>query len=87
MLFQLGGNRGLDVFSAGSPKTTVVACTGGTTDEIELTLPLTKSVLVYEAFTRQYVYVWKTDKSWKGCRDLELTFKDGSHMTARFRLR
>jgi hypothetical protein len=57
-----------------------------TRDEVELTLPLGKSVLAYEPHIRQYMYVWKTDKSWKGCRDLVLKFKDGSSTTATFNL-
>ena len=85
--FSLGGNRGLDIFSAGFPQTSVVTCGGGPKDEIELTLRLAKSVLVYEPHIRQYVYAWKTDKSWKGCRDLILKFKDGSSTTATFNLR
>ncbi|MDQ1629892.1 MAG: TolB protein [Actinomycetota bacterium] len=85
--FTLGGNRGLDVFAAGFPKASAVACGRGPEDAIEVTVPLTTSVLLFEPFTKQYVYVWKTDKSWRGCRDLTLTFKDGSSTTARFMLR
>ncbi|MGZ4665412.1 MAG: PxKF domain-containing protein [Frankiaceae bacterium] len=85
--FRLGGDRGLEVFTAGYPKTSVMTCSGGPKDEIELTLRLTKSVLVYEPRSQQYVYVWKTDKKWRGCRDLQLKFKDGSSTTARFLLR
>jgi hypothetical protein len=85
--FSLGGNRGLDIFSAGFPRTSVVTCGRGPKDEVEPTLSLAKSVLVYEPISRQYVYVWKTEKSWKGCRDLVLKFRDGSSTTATFNLR
>lgn len=82
--FKLGGNRGLDVFATGFPKSSVMTCSGGSKDEVELTLPLAKSSLVYERLTQQYIYLWKTDKTWRGCRDLVLTFRDGSSTTAHF---
>jgi probable HAF family extracellular repeat protein len=82
--FRLGGNRGLDIFATGFPKSSVMTCSGGPKDEVELTLPLTKSSLVYERLTQQYVYLWKTERTWRGCRDLVLTFRDGSSATAHF---
>jgi probable HAF family extracellular repeat protein len=87
VLFKLGGNKGLDIFTAGYPKTSVVACGRGTKDEVEITLPLKTSLLLYEPRTQHYVYAWKTDKAWKGCRDLVINFKDGSSMTASFLFR
>ena len=85
--FGLGGDRGLDVFRAGSPSSAVVACAAGPSDEIEQTSPSGGGSLSYDAASQQYTYLWRTDKSWRGCRDLVLRFRDGSSVTARFTLR
>jgi hypothetical protein len=38
--------------------------------------------------TDRYIYVWKTDKNWKGkCRILLVKLKDGNVYTASFRFR
>ncbi|MDQ3494787.1 MAG: HYR domain-containing protein [Pseudomonadota bacterium] len=84
--FSLGGNQGLDIFKAGSPESGIVQCSGTSTGEITLdeTVNAGGSSLTYDATAGQYVYVWKTDKQWSGCRILQLTLKDGSVQKALF---
>ena len=83
--FSLGGNRGLTIFAAGYPKSQPIACnTGSPTDSIEETVTAGGSTLTYDATTDQYKYVWKTDKTWKGCRQLILQFTDGTTKIALF---
>jgi hypothetical protein len=86
VVFGLGGNRGLAIFAAGYPRVLTVPCEGGApTDAIETTTA-GSSGLQYNASTNRYTYVWKTEKSWKGCRTLVLRFVDGTEVQARFRL-
>ena len=43
------------------------------------------SSLHYDATTDQYIYVWKTDKTWAGtCRRFILTLTDGTVHEAYF---
>jgi hypothetical protein len=82
--FSLGGNQGLDIFAAGYPRSVVVSCaTGAPQDLIEETVTAGGSSLSYG--NGQYVYVWKTDKSWVGnCRQLQVKLTDGSLHVANF---
>lgn len=84
--FRLGGDKGLDVFSS-APRSIVTSCGTGPKDEVELTVSAAASRLLYEPKTQQYVYVFKTDRSWKGCRDLTLVFRDGSRLRTLYALR
>jgi len=85
--FSLGGDRGLDIFATGSPSSRAISCqTGAPVDAIEETIAgAGQSSLSYDAASGQYTYVWKTESSWRGCRELSLAFNDGSTpKTARF---
>jgi hypothetical protein len=86
--FGLGGDVGLDIFAAGSPSSSVIACpSGASTDEVE-TVTAGGSSLSYDAATGQYTYVWKTEKAWAGsCRRLTLKLRDGSEHSALFELK
>jgi uncharacterized protein YjbI with pentapeptide repeats len=42
-------------------------------DTIEQTVVATSSSLKFDAATQRFIYVWKTDKAWTGCRKLILT--------------
>ena len=89
--FSLGGDRGLNIFAAGYPKSQVVSCDGNApTDVVEQTVTAGSSSLSYDPLTATYTYVWKTDKSWAKappgpCRNLILKFDGGSQQVARFR--
>ncbi|MGW5669779.1 PxKF domain-containing protein [Micromonospora sp. NPDC003776] len=84
--FSLGGDQGLDIFAAGSPASQQVTCdSGAPVDEIEQTVSPGNATLTYDPATDQYTYVWKTAKSWAGtCRQLTVTFNDGTQHSANF---
>jgi hypothetical protein len=84
--FSLGGDQGLNILAPGSPSSGQVACaTGAPLDAIESTVTAGGSSLSYDSSTGQYVYVWKTYKSWAGtCRQLDVQLSDGSHHVADF---
>jgi len=87
--FSLGGDRGLDIFESGYPRSVRIPCeAGGTLDAIEETVSPGSSELTYDAGTDTYHYVWKTQKAWKGqCRQLEVRFVDGTEAVAELRFR
>ncbi|HEX6624834.1 MAG TPA: HYR domain-containing protein, partial [Pyrinomonadaceae bacterium] len=88
--FSLGGNQGLSIFATpNSPGSAMVGC-GATSlvSEVEQTVTAGGSSLSYDPVANQYVYVWKTDKSWAGtCRQLVVTFADGTVKGANFQFR
>jgi hypothetical protein len=82
--FSLGGDEGLDIFADGYPKSQTMTCnTEADLDGIESTVSASSSGLKYDPATATYTYVWKTDKSWTGCRQLVLRFNDGADTTMR----
>ncbi len=85
--FSLGGDQGLNIFASGYPKSQVMACsTNVSLDGIEETETAGNSTLSYSAGNMQYNYVWKTDKAWaKSCRQLVVTFVDGTTQRANFK--
>jgi uncharacterized repeat protein (TIGR01451 family) len=87
--FSLSGNKGLDIFAAGSPSTVAINCDGSAPQaDVTETVNAGTSSLSYSAGGDQYIYVWKTDSSWAGtCRQLRVTLNDGSVHTATFRFR
>lgn len=87
--FSLGGDRGLDIFAAGSPTSAPIACDASDpVGAIEETVTAGRSGLSYDAVADQYIYVWKTQPAWAGsCRELILTFADGSVQRAQFQFR
>lgn len=84
--FSLNGDQGLSIFAAGSPSSKVMSCsTTATSDPVEETSTAGNSSLQYDALADQYVYVWKTDKSWaKTCRQLTVKLADGMYHSANF---
>jgi len=86
--FSLGGDRGLEIFAAGNPRSVSVACDGSQPGAPEATVTPGSSSLSYAAGSDRYTYVWKTNKAWAGtCRKLEITFVDGSTHEALFDFR
>jgi hypothetical protein len=77
----------MKIFAAGSPSSRQINCDGSDpTDAIETTVTAGNSTLTYDATADQYVYVWKTDKSWAGtCRQLTVTLVDGTSHSANFK--
>jgi hypothetical protein len=86
--FSLGGSQGLVVLAGHSPTSTRIDCANGApTDDIEQTVSAGASSLRFDASIGQYVYTWKTDKSWAGtCRQLDIRLADGTHHRASFQL-
>ncbi len=86
--FSLGGNYGLYIFAFGSPSSQAVACDShDPIDLIEQTVSPGSAPLTYSADIDLYTYVWKTAKTWTGCRLLTVEFFDGTTATALFTLR
>ena len=87
--FSLSGNKGLNIFAAGYPKSQTIDCDStAPVDGIEQTVTAGGSSLQYNALTDVYTYVWKTDKAWAGtCRQLVLGLADGTFKLANFKLK
>lgn len=87
MKFSLGGDRGLAILD-GSPGSAGVTCPiSATFDWIETTTNST-SGLQYSAAGSQYIYPWKSDRSWAGtCRRFILRLDDGTKHEALFQFR
>jgi Tol biopolymer transport system component len=85
--FGLSGFRSFNLFAPGYPATQAMTSCGGA-----LTGPLVPTQLGPDGFTYdplldQYKYVWKTDGSWRGCRQLIVRLKDGTEKRANFRFK
>ena len=83
--FSLSGFRGFNLFATGYPASQAMTSCGGA-----LTGPVVPTVLAPEGFTYdpaldQYKYAWKTDRNWRGCRQLIVRFRDGTEKRANFR--
>ena len=50
----------------------------------EETVTAGSSGLSFDPATGHYVYVWKTDRSWRGCRQLTVRLNDGMEYRASF---
>jgi hypothetical protein len=83
--FSLTGYQGLDLFKAGYPKATQIACpaNGEVTDPIEETATTAGgSSLTYDAELDQYAYVWKSNRNWANkCFQFELGLVDNTSHT------
>ena len=83
--FRLAGDFGLDVLLV-TPQSQSVGCSSALpVDAIEQTVVAGSSSLSYDPLTSLYSYVWKTDKSFKGCRSLIITLDDETVHTAFFK--
>jgi hypothetical protein len=85
--FSLGGDLGLDIFVPGYPVSRPVACDASSPpDPGEETTAAGSSTMRYDALSGQYIYTWKTQKSWANtCRMFSFQLTDGSVHTALFR--
>lgn len=83
--FSLDGDQGLAIFASGYPKSEVIACDPtAEVEAIDQTVTAGGSALSYDPITGQYRYVWKTDKTWRGCRQLVVKLTDGTIHRASF---
>jgi len=87
--FSLNGDQGLDIFEEGYPKSIRFDCDAtDPTVEINETVTAGESSLSYNATSDQYIYVWKTDKSWAGlCCQLVVRLNDGTSHEAYFKFK
>lgn len=85
--FGLGGDKGLEIFASGYPKSEAVPCDPtAAVDSIEETVT-GKGGLSYNTSTGRYEYKWATSGKWRGsCRQLVPKLKDGSVERANFAL-
>jgi hypothetical protein len=84
--FSLGGDLGLGIMATGYPASATIACDPtASTAAVDETTTAGSSTLTYDASSGQYVYVWKTDKSWVGCRQLVVRLTDGTEHRATFK--
>ena len=92
--FSLDGDHGLDIFAVGYPKSIQIECgnedpVGDITDGYTVTAG--DSSISYDTSTDQYIYVWKTDKSWaydtSPCRQLVVKLNDGKSYYANFKFK
>ncbi len=84
--FSLGGNLGINVLAPGYPQSQPIACPpNAAIAPAEETTTAGKSTLTYDSGKQQYVYIWKTEKSWAGtCRQFTLRLLDGYDHIAYF---
>ncbi|HSW17892.1 MAG TPA: PxKF domain-containing protein [Ramlibacter sp.] len=85
--FSFGEDKGLDIFKD-TPSATVLNCDGSlpTTSTAQPIASRGGPDLRYDETTRQYTYLWKTEKGWANtCRQLAISFKDESTQKANFR--
>ncbi|MCC6327391.1 MAG: PxKF domain-containing protein [Acidobacteria bacterium] len=79
MSFSLGGNKGLNIFAAGSPSSQQVSCSTGAA--VGPFIPAIGNLMYFG----QYSYYWTTDPSWGGtCRTFSMALNDGSIRTLKF---
>jgi hypothetical protein len=75
----LNGDRGLDVFAAGSPTSEEIACPPWTQLPVRAAKPGSREGLSFVVATGRYLYGWQTSASWaRTCRRFELVLNDGS---------
>jgi hypothetical protein len=87
--FSLGGNRGLDIFPAGTPKWHRYACSDGEKfpyDE-HATTPRGKTGLTFDQASNTYTYTWRVWQQLANtCRLFQLSLSDGTTHEAKFRI-
>ncbi len=84
--FSLGGDRGLGILAANSPKITKTTCAGSAPIEIVDETTLEPGGLKYSG--GQYIWNWKTAKNLAGnCYRLDVILVDGTTHTANFKFK
>jgi hypothetical protein len=77
--FGLQGNRGSDIFAAGSPGSVAVSCPAWTPHSVPAGGAGTTAGLSFGVASGHYTYGWQTDPAWAGtCRQFQLQLKDGT---------
>jgi len=86
--FNLNCNMGLSIFATDPISTKINCVSTASEDTVETTVTAGGSSLNYDPIANQYIYVWKTDKTWAGkCRQLTVTLADGTTHIANFKFK
>lgn len=88
--FTLGGDQGLKIFEPDAPRSDQINCSTGRpiANSTQRATNPGSSALSYDAGADHYVFVWKTDSTWKGtCRRFDLGLIDNSRHYAAFSFR
>jgi predicted extracellular nuclease len=85
--FSLNGDQGLGIFADGYPASQQISCGDGTAlGDLQPAATAGSSGLAYDPLTDQYIFVWKTDKGWRGtCRQIVVVLTDGTTHVANFK--
>ena len=90
-VFSLSGDKGLNIFPAGSPSSVQIDCdTGAPLDAPEPALSSGGgNGLSYSASTDRYTYRWQTQGDWAvgSCREFTMRLNDGTSRRALFRFK
>jgi hypothetical protein len=83
LIFALGGNRGLTIFTPGAPAYQTINCS---THALSGTASAATGSLAYSTSTSRYTFGWTTSTSWANtCRQVTVTLIDGTTHTAFFK--
>lgn len=87
--FSLKGNKGLDIFAAGTPTVEKVYCPiTATKNVVEKYVTVTDPLLSYNATKDKYKFTWQTDAAWAGtCQLFTIELNDGTTHTALFKFK
>jgi hypothetical protein len=87
-LFKASGQEVTDPASVTGIRSYAINCTSRSrTDSSQETVALGKNVVTYDAQAKQFIFNWKTQKTWvTSCRRLEVTFSGGLTKYADFQL-
>jgi len=88
--FSLDGYQGKNIFAPDFPKSQEITnCDPmATVDGNESTATVGHNGLIYLPYWDQYVYLWKTDRDWRGtCRQLIVTLVDDTTQRAKFKFK
>jgi len=87
--FSLVGNKGLDIFAAGSPTVEKVFCPiTATKNVVEKYVTLATPALSYNAAKDKYKFTWQTEAAWAGtCQLFTIELNDGTTHTALFKFK
>lgn len=86
--FSLNGNQGTNILAPGYPVSEPIACDGSTATASIPAVTAGNSSLVYDPLQDQYIYVWKTDRTWADtCRKFILRLDDGTEHTTVFKFK
>jgi len=88
-IFSVGGNRGMNIFEAGYPKSQQIPCASNAeVVGMDTTNSFAGLGLIFIPVINQYVYLWKTERAWAGtCRQFVIKFPNGSFRRANFKFK